>query len=107
MTSEAGASEDQGERAAAVWVEGKPANPDGASPRRQSGWLVGNRVSAPRHSARTSRKRSSPARGRLVGDAQRGERELAIGLLPTEPAVRGQAGSEDSRAGVDPVDRDS
>jgi hypothetical protein len=39
-----------------------------------------------------------------MGDPKRGKGELAVGLLPAEPTIRGEPGGKDHSAGIDSLD---
>ena len=97
-----------GRGGAALGVEGEAAEPDRPGAGGQPARLVEDRVAARCAGTRaaTSAKRALAARGRLVGDAEPGQREPAVRLLPAEPAVRGQPRGEDRRAGIGEIDLD-
>ena len=104
-TSEPGASEDQAEDAAALRREGEAAEPDRPGAGRQPGRLVDDAVAAAAQALGGDvAEAARAARSGLVGDAEAGEGEAAVGLLPAEPAVGGQARGEDRRAGVGDID---
>ena len=104
-TSEAGASEDQVGVAPPSGSKAKPPSQTGPAP-----------AGSPRGSSSTASlpdpqallgdvaEAASPARGRLVRDPQPRQRELAVGLLPAEPAIGSQPRGEDGRAGIVDLD---
>ncbi len=102
----AGLERAPGRRAAALGVEGEAAEPDRAGPGGQPARRLDHRV-APRFADLprdlVEAPRSAP--GGLARDAHPGQRELAVGLLPAEPAVARQAGGEDRGGRIGDVGR--
>jgi hypothetical protein len=82
-------------------IEGESTEPDRSGTGGQRARLVEDRVAAglPRR-PRDLDKAPRAARGRLPRHPHPGEGEIAVGLLPAEPAVARQSGSEDHRARV-------
>ena len=96
-----------GWRCGALGVEGKPPGPDRAGAGGQTYGLLDHRVlRRRRHSRATSPKRSAPREVAFVRDAESGQGEPPVRLLPAEPVVGGEARGEDGGAGIDPFDRD-
>src|ERR1044072_8172184 len=92
--------------AGAVRSEGEATGPDRSSTRRQPDRLVEDRpLAQPRALARHVGEPVLAARARLVRHPQGRKREPAVGLLPAEPVVGGQARGEDGRARVHPTHR--
>ncbi len=102
----AGLERAPGRRAAALGVEGEAAEPDRAGAGGQPARRLDHRVAArfadlPRDLGEAPRA----APGGLARDPHPGQRELAVGLLPAEPAVARQAGGEDRRGRIGDVGR--
>ena len=89
-------------RAAAVLGESEASDPHRPRAGGQARRLVRrcDRAGRRRSPRERSAKRPGPARDRLGSGAEAGEREPAIGLLPGEPAVRGQPRGDDRADGI-------
>ena len=107
-TSSAGGSDDQCAERAAVLGEGEAACPHGPRAGGQADRLVARcgREGSSAQSAERSAKRLGPARDGLGRGPEAGEREPAIGLLPREPAIRGEASGDDRADGIAQLDLD-
>ena len=104
-TSDAGASDDQGEVAPPSGSKAKPPTQTAPAPAGSPRGSSSDRVADAKAFTGDVAESLRPSRGGLAGDAERCKRKLAIRLLPAEPAVRRQPRCENGGAGIDSLHR--
>ena len=98
---EPGENEDQVEEAPPAGSKAKPPTQTGPAPAGSPAGSSRTRLPRPQALVGDVVEAALATRGRLVCDPEARQRELAVGLLPAEPAIRRQPRGEYRGAGVD------